>query len=376
MRLVGLSLVLLFLFATITGNAQSKCDFQHPHKDPITPVISQASSSRSGMITIPVVFHVVLSVHTSRSISDEQILLQLDQLNRDFGGEVDADLVPAVFEDAVSRAVAIQFCLGSGESIIRKRVTIDDIGISEAIFYDDLGGNNAVNPERYLNIWIADTGGNIAGYASYPEQVALERQGVVVHPEFFQGGSFASSPYRTLTHEVGHYLGLLHPWGSGGCNSEDFVDDTPLQAGPYSNRSPESPESCGSSDMYMTFMDYTDDACTAFFTNQQVSRMVSVIEEFRPGLLQHEGDECKAILTASDLADLKIYPVPTSSMVFIEVNSSVAIFDSYAIYDATGRQVAFKSGLLDFPLAIDISHFPSGIYFLRIGGKTRKIVRN
>lgn len=32
---------------------------------------------------------------------------------------------------------------------------------------------------------------------------------------------------RTLTHKMGHYLGLLHTWDVNNCEQNDFCDDTP-----------------------------------------------------------------------------------------------------------------------------------------------------
>lgn len=80
---------------------------------------------------------------------------------------------------------------------------------------------------------------------------------------------------RTTTHEVGHWLDLRHIWGDYiGCGgSGDFVYDTPDQNNPHTG-CPSFPQaSCGSNDMFMNYMDYTNDACMNLFTIGQRNRM-------------------------------------------------------------------------------------------------------
>lgn len=81
---------------------------------------------------------------------------------------------------------------------------------------------------------------------------------------------------RTTTHEVGHWLGLRHIWGddSGACTQSDGISDTPNQGDDYGGQCPTGTRSsCGSNDMYMNYMDYTDDACMNMLTNGQKAVM-------------------------------------------------------------------------------------------------------
>ncbi len=78
---------------------------------------------------------------------------------------------------------------------------------------------------------------------------------------------------RTLTHEMGHYLGLNHIWGrSEACNSDDGIADTPLTSEAHYGCLSEA-KSCGSPDMVMNFMDYSDDSCMYMFTKGQCHYM-------------------------------------------------------------------------------------------------------
>ncbi len=95
-----------------------------------------------------------------------------------------------------------------------------------------------------------------------------------------------------LTHEIGHWLGLLHTWGdfttSGSCadpaptycDCDDFIDDTPNCLGYNSLSCPSNlPNSCidpvnDEPDNIYNFMDY---ACEVMFTNDQKTRMVQTV---------------------------------------------------------------------------------------------------
>jgi len=79
--------------------------------------------------------------------------------------------------------------------------------------------------------------------------------------------------------------------------------------------------------------------------------------------------------------ELKIYPNPTSGE--IQVTSYELQVTSIEIFDVMGRMVANVGALRATPLqdgTINISHLPSGIYFIRIqtetGTITQKIIKN
>ena len=101
----------------------------------------------------------------------------------------------------------------------------------------------------------------------------------------------AQAPFnkgRTATHEVGHYLNLRHIWGdTPDCSGSDMVADTPNCAGPNSGTPTWPVITCNNGpngDMFMNYMDYTDDAAMFMFTTQQVLRMRTALEVTRRGL--------------------------------------------------------------------------------------------
>lgn len=112
----------------------------------------------------------------------------------------------------------------------------------------------------------------------------------MLHRAFGKSGT-AAAPYnlgRTTTHEVGHWLNLRHIWGdTEDCYGTDLVSDTPNAAGPNYGK-PTFPQiSCSngpSGEMFMNYMDYTDDDSMFMFTPQQVVRMHAALESARPSI--------------------------------------------------------------------------------------------
>jgi len=97
-------------------------------------------------------------------------------------------------------------------------------------------------------------------------------------------GTVANS--RRVSHEIGHYLNLLHLWGGKeDCTGTDEVDDTPPQKGPNTGRPVFPHVTCKNGpngDMFMNFMDYTDVGC--MFTKGQVLRMHQTLQGPRKAL--------------------------------------------------------------------------------------------
>ena len=95
------------------------------------------------------------------------------------------------------------------------------------------------------------------------------------------------------THEIGHWLNLRHIWGDDpGCGIDVECTDTPPQAHPNSGCPTFPHVSCNNGpngDMFMNFMDLTDDACMSMFTPQQVARMLATLEGPRSTLGQGNG---------------------------------------------------------------------------------------
>ncbi len=233
------------------------------------------------VITIPVVFHIVYNT-SAQNISDARIFAQLDVLNKDYARlNADAGNTPSVFQ-GVSANTNIQFCLAQR----------DPNGNATT------GINRGVNPwstSSYLNIWSGNLSGGVLGYAQFPGGSSATDGVVLLYSSI--GGPSApgtATPYhlgRTATHEVGHWLNLRHIWGDANCGN-DQVSDTPTQQ--TSNFGcpsfPHTTCSIGANgDMFMNYMDYTDDGCMNMFTTGQSTRMNATLSTTRASLMTSLG---------------------------------------------------------------------------------------
>jgi len=147
-----------------------------------------------------------------------------------------------------------------------------------------------------LNIYVCNLGieehgiggfSSLPGYDSYRDAVVLDYRFTGIFGEFY---SFNYIGGRTATHEVGHWLNLIHPWGADpdtACVMDDFVKDTPNSSLPYMGC--DTGSSCGSVDMADNFMDYHYDHCMNFFTKGQARRISLTIYKHpaRTFLLNH-----------------------------------------------------------------------------------------
>ena len=248
------------------------------------------------LVTIPVVVHVLYRLG-AQNISDAQIQSQIDVLNEDYRRmNADTTSTPVAFQP-VATDVNIEFCLASIDpdgnpttGIERREVSTSNIGSSSNYYLTGSGGLNAWNASQYLNIWVCEINGGILGFAQPPGSPATF-DGIVIQHRYFGRTGFVSSPFnrgRTATHEVGHWLGLRHIWGDGGCSVDDGVLDTPVSdAANYS--CPTTHSSCSSLDMVQNYMDYTDDFCMNIFTAGQAFVMQNTVVLERAGLLSSDG---------------------------------------------------------------------------------------
>lgn len=258
-------------------------------------IIKWQKSTNLNSYTIPVVFHIIYE-NEIESINLEQIQSQLDVLNQDFNrNNPDANQTPTEFLNVAANC-NINFCLAqrtpNNDSTSGVTYTQTDISsfslYDNRIFHDSLGGKTIWNPERYLNIYVCDLN-NALGFSSFPGGIE-SRDAVVINYSNF-GTISVSPPFnkgRTATHELGHWLNLLHIWGDSNCGN-DQVQDTPIQdTENYGCPSHPSPTCSNNGDMFQNFMDYTDDACMNLFTEGQKDRMHATLNSQRTALIQSQ----------------------------------------------------------------------------------------
>ncbi len=275
-------------------------------------------TAQNAFVQIPVVFHIVHNgdaVGSGENISDALVLAQLQQLNDDFNAlNSDFGNVPSEFQ-SVAADMEIEFCLasvdpnGNATSGIN-RINGGRTSWTRTQIESSLKPSTIWDSGSYLNFWSVVFGGSdsgLLGYAQFPGG-ASNTDGVVclystlgsVASPNPAGGSFARG--RTGTHEVGHWINLRHIWGDDGtsCTGSDLVNDTPNQAGPNYGTPSYPSSTCGSSDMFMNYMDYVNDTAMFMFSNGQKARAQAAIQSFRSSLLNSNGCGQGTAPTCSD----------------------------------------------------------------------------
>ena len=261
---------------------------------------NQSTQRTEGEVyTIPVVVHVLYRT-SAENVSNAQIQSQIDVLNADFRRtNSDYTLTPSEFAGSVADS-EIEFVLATTDpngnptsGITRTSTNKTSFATNDEMKFTAQGGKDAWNTKKYLNIWVCNMSGGILGYAQFPGSGAANTDGVVILTTAFGSTGNVNAPFnkgRTATHEVGHWLNLRHIWGDGNCSADDFVSDTPIAAASNGGCPSYPSKSCSNnggftSDMFMNYMDYTNDACMYMFTTGQKNRMRAVLTGFRSELV-------------------------------------------------------------------------------------------
>ena len=288
--------------------------------------------------TIPVVFHVIhagTAVGTGINISQAQIQDQITILNNDYKGVgLNASTVPGVWA-SLKADCQITFCLATKNptggilaqpgidriaytSLTSPTIAAPGAGYSQTQCDNIIKPQTIWDPNRYFNVWVTALGGGLLGYATFPIGTTITgitgngsstTDGVVCGSQYIGsiGSATTASPYnkgRTLSHESGHWLGLRHINGDGTCLT-DYANDTPTQdqlhggcpTFPY--HTTQCAGNTPNGEMFMNFMDYTDDACMYMFTTDQKTRIQQAMVQgtYRMNLTASAATLC--VLTAT-----------------------------------------------------------------------------
>jgi len=286
----------------------------------LAPIIAKIKANRLAgkaqmtVYNIPVVIHVFHNgepIGTAPNITDAQVISQIDVFNEDFRRM--AGTLGGTNSTGAAVDVEINFCLAKQDEFGNPTNGINRVNIGMDGIYganttqarntlEALKPSSQWDPTKYMNMWsVKFTGAasSLLGYAQFPSNSGLgglntsggaaDTDGVVAAYHTFgtidknDGTFILNAPYdrgRTMTHEVGHWLGLRHIWGdTSSCTNADYCADTPDASG--SNGGCPTVDSCSSdglgNDQVQNYMDYTNDSCMDTFTQDQKDRMQAVM---------------------------------------------------------------------------------------------------
>lgn len=262
-----------------------QAEFQREYEENVRNGMSNERAS----YVIPVVFHVV-HLNGSENISDDQIYDAIRILNEDFQMmNTDVSTVVSSFQGIVGNAdVEFRLATKDNNGNCHKGITRTysqntyDTGLdfSGHPIVEDVEAQHGLWPsEKYMNVFVCIDPNGAAGYTMTPQgwSQGTMYAGILIKHTYV--GSIGTGNYtlaRALTHEVGHWLNLAHPWGpnnnpgnTASCGDDDGVGDTPNTIGWTTCNL--SGTTCGSLDNVQNYMDYS--YCSRMFTQGQVTRM-------------------------------------------------------------------------------------------------------
>ncbi len=358
------------------------------------PVIAESSNKRGRNATyiIPVVFHVVHD-NGIGDIPYEQLESAIEVLNEDFRRtNTDASNTRSIFQPyAVDSDIEFRIARVDPDGNCTNGVVRINAPSSTYDARDNVKSVSYWPSNRYLNIWVVNSirnfsggPGIVLGYAQFPGFGSWNTYGIVCRNDRLGkfGVGTSVSDGRTLTHEVGHCLNLLHTFQSGcgsSCNSSgDRVCDTPpafeatyncnLSQNTCSNDASGSSSVFGGNvvDQIENYMSYDD--CQNMFSAGQRDRMHAVLNNTpqlanlisssnlqATGVLNPQDILCKADFRASARVVCVGQPVSFEDLSFFNPTEHRWEFEKAipAVSSNQNPTVVFtESGLFDVKLTI------------------------
>jgi len=330
---------------------------------------------RNITLNIPMVFHIcdpdLVKTDWTQHINNNIIRILNDDYNRKYSNykDVYTGFISKIFANAdpnmktlymntvniLSKLDNVQWNF-TLDSIVNEIFTVTDpstgrqttpgIGDTNEEIFRKIKLND---PERKLNIIICKSYSGILGISVFPfsdrspmnesciNPSLAYRNGILIASDMFTGNSTEYNLYRTFTHEIGHWHGLLHPFDNISLKTNDIrkyglhsiiLEENAVINGVDQNASgdliadtfPQEGETygtvedrieerrvsiinnltrkthvgryasifddrCGRQCNFFNFMDYTDDCQLVMFTHDQILKMVYMMVRFRPNFV-------------------------------------------------------------------------------------------
>jgi hypothetical protein len=315
-------------------------------------LLSQKNFAKQGNVKyIPVVFHIIHN-GGSENITQAQIMDQMRILNEDFRKKAGTNGDKSTNPNATD--MEFEFRLAQVDPNGNRH---DGINRIQSTATNDASDNvkslSRWPSTKYLNVWVVKTinlggttGGTVLGYAQFPFYMSFapNNDGIVIRADYvgsIQSGN-SSHMGRTLTHEVGHWVGLYHPFQDGcvgqtasNCaTAGDRVCDTPPVAeANFGSVCDATLNSCTGDnpdlpDMINNYMDYLDGKCANTYTLGQKARAIAQMSQYR-----------SAIYSDANLAAAGILPDGSYSTV---IASAIKAPYSYGFEDGNPTSAGWR----------------------------------
>lgn len=248
---------------------------------------AEASTKPKTTIILPIVVH-VLHEGGNENISEAQIYNMISVLNQNFRKQ-NADTSDIIADFVWIAADAnIEFRLAKIDPNGNFTNGIDRIFTHLTNNADLSSRINAWDTDKYINIWTSKSLNmdGVAAFSTLPYDFQTPKCQVgisILHSFVGEIGTSNPAIARTIVHEMGHFLGLLHPNNDqpqfDQCG-DDGLQDTPETKGFSSCPSQANLAAicnAGIVENYQNFMEFS--YCQRMFTQNQVNLMHSVLQD-------------------------------------------------------------------------------------------------
>ena len=348
--------------------------------------------SRSQQIIIPIVFHVIHD-YGVENISDAQIIDQVAILNRDYNKlNADTSVVIPEFKSIIAN-VGIEFRLAKLDPQGNCTNGIDRIASPLTHLGNDEAKLNAWDRRKYLNVWtVKKMRDGVAGYAYKPQSVSgynFPIDGIIIlHDYIGSVGTGNAGRSRALTHEIGHWLNLSHPWGDnnspGNACGDDGIQDTPITKGWTNCPLPQNSAVCDPliKENYQNFMDYS--YCSFMFTEGQKQAMLAALSSdvsFRDNLWSETNLTATGVLNstatcapkADFFGDAKFICVGTSVTYKDNSTNGIATSWSWSFPGGNPSSSTVKNPVIQYPTP---GYYPVSLTATNANGTSSKTENN